>query len=322
MNRGSDMSKSYKIAIIGVGSIGKRHLINVDKVLRNKGINYSIDLFRRRDSRSLDETLANIVSCIYTEYEDFPDDYDAIFVTNPTYLHYDTIKRFSDKSRNMFIEKPIFDDVKLDILKLKLDEKGVYYVACPLRYTSVIQYVKNEIDLKSVYSVRAICSSYLPDWREGTDYKTTYSASLEQGGGVSIDLIHEWDYMIYLFGKPKRVMNFRGKFSQLEIDSDDLSVYIAQYDNMLAEVHLDYFGRKSIREIQLFTEEDTIIADIANSEIRFLKENKVIQFNEDRNSYQRREIENFFNILEGKTKNENDINTALATLKIAKEGKI
>ena len=76
MNRGSDMSKSYKIAIIGVGSIGKRHLINVDKVLRNKGINYSIDLFRRRDSRSLDETLANIVSCIYTEYEDFPDDYD------------------------------------------------------------------------------------------------------------------------------------------------------------------------------------------------------------------------------------------------------
>ena len=62
------------------------------------------------------------------------------------------------------------------------------------------------------------------------------------------------------------------------------------------KISKDYFGRKSIREIQLFTEEDTIIADIANSEIRFLKENKVIQFNEDRNSYQRREIENFFNI--------------------------
>lgn len=48
----------------------------------------------------------------------------------------------------------------------------------------------------------------------------------------------------------------------------------------------------------------------------------MIQFSEDRNSYQFKEISNFFDILEGKVNNENDIYTSLDTLKIAKEGNI
>ena len=316
------MQKRYKIAMVGLGSIGKRHLINIDKVLRSRKIKYSIDLIRRKNSISLDKALNEIISNVYIEYENIPNDYDVIFITNPTYLHYDTIRKFSGMTKNMFIEKPVFDNVAMNISELSLDKNGIYYVACPLRYTEVIQYVKNNINLESVYSVRVICSSYLPDWRPELDYQKTYSAHLDQGGGVSIDLIHEWDYMMYLFGKPKQVLNYRGKFSQLEIDSDDLSVYIAKYENMLAEVHLDYFGRKPIRELQLFAADETIVADIINSEIRFIKNNKVIQFNEDRNSYQVKEIECFFDLLEGKTNNENDIYKALATLKIAKKGEI
>jgi len=316
------MERKYKIAMIGLGSIGKRHLINIDEVLKNRGINYSIDLIRRKSSNELDKPLEKLISNAFTEDEDIPNDYDVMFITNPTHLHYDTIKKYSSKSKNMFIEKPVFDKVSVNLSDLNLTLDGIYYVACPLRYTEVIQYVKNKIDLENIYSVRAICSSYLPEWRPSVDYRATYSAHLEQGGGVSIDLIHEWDYMMYLFGKPQNVKNYRGKFSKLEIDSDDLSIYIAEYEKMLAEVHLDYFGRKPIRELQLFTPEDTIVADIVNSEVRFLKENKTIQFNEDRNSYQIKEIENFFDIIEGRNSNENCISTALATLKIAKEGKI
>ena len=316
------MQKRYKIAMVGSGSIGKRHLLNINKVLRSREIEYSLDLIRRKNSSPLDESLNEFISNVYIEHENIPDDYDVIFITNPTHLHYDTIKEFSHKTKNMFIEKPVFDKMPTNISDLSLDIKGIYYVACPLRYTEVIQYVKNKVDLNSVYSARVICSSYLPDWRPGMDYRETYSAHLDEGGGVSIDLIHEWDYLTYLFGKPKQVLNYRGRFSQLEIDSDDLSIYIAEYGNMLAEVHLDYFGRKPIRELQLFTSDETIVADIVNSEIRFSNESKVIKFSEDRNSYQFKEIANFFDILEGQSNNENDIYTALTTLKIAKEGKL
>jgi predicted dehydrogenase len=137
----------------------------------------------------------------------------------------------------------------------------------------------------------------LPEWRPGVDYRRTYSADAKQGGGVSIDLIHEWDYLKYLFGLPTTMFNLRGRFSNLEISSDDLSVYIAEYDQMLVEVHLDYFGRKNIREIQLFTETDTIVGDILTNE-----------------------ISDFFDILEGKEENHNDSAGAMATLRLVEEG--
>lgn len=314
------MRLKYKIALVGLGSIGKRHLINLDRILSVRDVDYTIDLIRRDAKRDLDANFKDILNNVYSERDDIPNDYDIIFVTNPTNLHFETIKKYACKTRHMFIEKPVFDRVDIDIDELPLNKEGVYYVACPLRYTEVIQYIKNKIDVKNIYSVRVICSSYLPEWRPNTDYKETYSAHSDQGGGVSIDLIHELDYIVYLFGNPLKAMNLRGKFSTLEIDSDDLSVYIFRHDNLLAELHLDYFGRKPIRELQLFTQDETIVADLVKSEIRFLKENRIISFNEDRDAYQLKELEYFFDVVEGKKENHNNINNALTTLKIAKEG--
>lgn len=314
------MSYDYKIAILGFGSIGKRHLSNLSKLLTDRNLKYKIDIIRRNAQDSLEEQYENLINHVYSENDEILEFYDAIFITNPTHLHYDSIIKFSKLTRSMFIEKPLFDRTDLVIENLNIDQDKIFYVACPLRYTSVIQYLKCNLDLTKVRSSRVICSSYLPDWRPNIDYRETYSAHADKGGGVSIDLIHEWDYLIYLFGRPNHVLNFRGKFSSLEIDSDDLSVFIAMYDTMLAEVHLDYFGRKQIREIQLLTDNETIIADIINSEIKFLKENRIIRFNEKRDDYQVKELVYFLDILNGKQINENDIPTAFDTLRIAKEG--
>lgn len=312
----------YKIAIIGLGSIGKRHLHNVSKVLSERNISYTVDVISKDANKLLENELNFLIDNIYSSYDNIPSDYDIVFITNPTYLHYQTIKSYAHKTKHMFIEKPVFKDSNTLIEDMGLNDEGIYYVACPLRYTEVIQYVKNKIDLSNVYSTRVICSSYLPDWRPGVDYRNTYSASISEGGGVSIDMIHEWDYIRYIFGDPEEVYNIRGKFSNLEIDSEDLSLYFAKYKNMLLEIHLDYFGRKTLREIQIFGKEDTIVADIANNEIRYLNSGKIVSFKESRNDYQIKEIKNFFDIIEGKEKNQNDILMALKTLKIAKDGHI
>lgn len=315
------MRTGYKIGIIGLGSIGTRHLNNIVTVLDKREVSYSIDLIRSGKGKAIKGDIGNHINEIFYSYDDCPDDYDVVFITNPTHLHFDTIKKFVTKTNHMFIEKPVFDVVNVPMEALQLKNNMVYYVACPLRYTSVLQYIKNEINLKNVYCARSICSSYLPEWRAGQDYRDTYSAHKDQGGGVSIDLIHELDYIFYIFGEPEEVFNLKGKFSNLEIDSDDLSLYVAKYTDKAVELHLDYFGRKTIREIQMFTDEDTIVGDIVNSEIRYLKSGKVISFKEERNDFQCKEIEHFFNIIEGKVSNDNDIYTALKTLRIAKEGK-
>lgn len=313
---------SLKIAILGFGSIAKRHLKNIKTVLDNKQTAYSIDLIRQNKNKEVDGQYLKIINKIYSEQENIDEDYDIIFITNPTEAHYKSIKKYVKNTKHMFIEKPVFSDSNTNLHELSLKENGIYYVACPLRYTKVIQFVRENVDLNDIYSVRAISSSYLPDWRPGVDYRKVYSSSVEMGGGVSIDLIHEWDYLVYLFGLPLTVNNFKGTFSNLEIDSDDLSIYIAKYKDFLVELHLDYFGRSPIREIQLFTKDDTIIADIANSMVTFKKNGEVLKFNENRNSYQLKEMENFFDIISGEAVNENNVELALQVLNITKEAKL
>jgi len=316
------MFERYKIAIIGFGSIGTRHFDNITSVLKERTSSFAIDLIRSGNGKALIKDVEKHINHTYSISDSIPNDYDAIFVANPTHLHYSTIQQFSTHTKNMFIEKPVFDTTNISIDDLQLNGHGQYYVACPLRYTSVIQYMKNLCEQESVLCARTICSSYLPDWRPDQNYESTYSAHIEQGGGVSIDLIHEWDYLCYLFGQPEQVFNISGKFSKLNIDCEDVSLYIAKYPHMAVEIHLDYFGRKPIREIQVFTDKDTIVGDLINSEIRYLKSGEVVSVKQERNDFYRKEIEHFFDIIQGEVPNDNNIDMALQTLKLAKVGRL
>ena len=286
--------KELKILFIGVGSIAKRHIENVRRVSQERQIFCCIDAFRS----GINSKISVNVEHVYYNYADVPNDYDVIFITNPTELHMDTLRKFHDNGRHFFIEKPICTLEQLDSCDLpSLRKNSIYYVASPLRYTRVIQYVKNSINIDCVLAARGISSSYLPEWRPRVDYRQTYSAQKALGGGVAIDLIHEWDYLTYLFGKPKSVKSILRKVSNLEIDTEDIAIYIGEYDTKVVELHLDYLGRVPIRKLELFTDEDTIECDLINSRVTYLKSGKIIEFGQERNDFQMEEIEHFFDLI-------------------------
>lgn len=306
-----------KIAFWGLGSIAKRHIRNLVSVLNQRGVVWQIDVFRH-SGREIEEEIRSLVSNVYDDNSLEGKYYDVIFITNPTSLHYETIKRCVPHTRNMFIEKPVFEKWNEDIQELHCSDSSVYYVACPLRYTAVLQYIKSNVEPDSVFSARAVSSSYLPDWRPGVDYRDTYSAHKELGGGVAIDLIHEWDYLTMLFGFPEQVYYAGGKYSALDIDSDDLAAYIGTYKNRIIELHLDYFGRKTVRKATFYTSEETIVADLINSQVCYMKSGRTVDLTEERDAYQKRELEHFLDIVEGKCLNDSTIEHAAEVLKIAR----
>lgn len=305
----------FKVCFIGVGSIAKRHIKNLYQIFEEKGEKIQISAVRSGKGQPLPEDIAFCIKYVYGSVDELPDHFDVIFITNPTEQHLETLERVHDKAKSFFIEKPIASIGKIKAMQQFLcDKEKVYYVACPLRYTSVIKFLKEKIENYTVYSVRCISSSYLPDWRPDIDYRETYSAKRELGGGVSIDLIHEWDYIKYLFGKPASVYKSIRKVSNLEIDSDDIAAYLAEYTDKTVELHLDYFGRKAIREIQVFAKEDTIICDLIHSKICFLTQGKTIELQETRDEFQREELKCFLEIINKKQKNMNTIKDACDTL--------
>lgn len=172
----------FKICFVGLGSIGKRHIKNICTVLTNRNWKYVIDAVRIANN-PLPTDIERLIRKNYHGLAELEEIYDVIFVTNPTVFHYETIKQLVPYTKHMFIEKPVFDRYEENIESLHLDNRGVYYVACPMRYKAILMELKKRLRDEEVYSVRVISSSYLPDWRAGIDYRQNYSAHKNMGGG-------------------------------------------------------------------------------------------------------------------------------------------
>lgn len=286
---------------IGLGSIGTRHLKNLDALCRQRGLTLQADALRSDLQRPLRPGVAPLLHAQFTTLADprALAQYDLAFITNPTSLHAQALKWMQGRARALFIEKPIFSAEQRNLVLAALlppDQKA--YVAAPMRWCGTMLALKEALPALHPYCARVICSSYLPDWRPGVDYRTVYSAHRALGGGVTIDLIHEWDYLVDLFGVPQEIHNFKGTYSDLEIDSDDLSVYIARYPSFLAEVHLDYFGRGYRRAIELFCKDGSAVADFGAGTLQ-LPDGSVRHCEEDVNQRYLREMAYFLDYAQG-----------------------
>jgi predicted dehydrogenase len=122
-----------KICMVGLGSIGKRHLKNLYSILSERNIRFYIDALR---SQKRDEPdITGFIHEMYYSYDDLPCDYDIAFITNPTNLHYDALQKMLPKARHLFIEKPVFDKIAYDISQPQWSNVISYFVACALRYS-------------------------------------------------------------------------------------------------------------------------------------------------------------------------------------------
>ena len=106
------------------------------------------------------------------------------------------------------------------------------------------------------------CGSYLPEWRPGTDWRACYSARPELGGGVHIDLIHELDYVHWIFGDPQRVRKTLRHASSLGIGAVDYANYCLEYADFCVSVVLNYYRRDYKRTVEIVADEGTWTADL------------------------------------------------------------
>ena len=305
--------KVLKVCFVGLGSIGNRHLKNLVKIAG--GIyNLEIHALRSRIVNNFEQDAYPKLKNFYN-VKDLDKFYDIVIITNPTALHYKTLKTFSNLSDFFFIEKPIFSKMYKNEFILSLKNKKIY-VAAPLRFKDVYQKSKNIIyglvDDR-VISSRIICSSYLPDWQPGRDYKSSFRASQKLGGGLATDLIHEIDYMIDLFGLPNKIKKIERKLSNLTLKVNDISTFLFEYPNQIIEMHLDYFGRKPIRKIEMWTNNNYFEVDFLNS---------TISHNEDlirciKNDMYYDEMKYILDLFENKVDNINNLDNALNTLRVA-----
>lgn len=136
------------------------------------------------------------------------------------------VKALPKKMRGVLVEKPLAVNYEegIHFTKELVQLGGIAQVGYNLRFSPSLREFKRKVDslrFGRVLSVRAETGQYLPDWRNGRDYRSTASARGGSGGGVLRELSHELDYLRWIFGDIEWVSVWCGKQSDLEIDVED-----------------------------------------------------------------------------------------------------
>lgn len=253
-----------KVVIIGLGSIAQKH-ISALKVLDS-----SFEIVALRSSTTA-KTI-NGVKDIYDWDAIKNEKPDFIIVSNPTCLHFSTLQRLKDSLIPLFIEKPVFSQrgKKEKELVSQISKQQIpTYVACNLRFLHSIQEIKERIKKERVNEVNVYCGSYLPEWRPHTDYRTVYSANKDMGGGVHLDLIHELDYIHWIFGQPKHTSVMFNNNSSLHIDAFDYANYVWEYREFCISIILNYYRPIPKRSMEIVCKSGIYWVDLLNNTITF-----------------------------------------------------
>ena len=237
------------ILVIGRGSIGKQHL----KSLRSLKKTHALTVHEFQPTSHGPAYFNELQGALENQH------IEAVLICNPTSQHVQTALVCLHRGVHVFLEKPLgvsFDAKNFkEIERLVKEKECTFMVGYDMRFNPWIVKMKELVEqntIGKIWGARVMAGQYLPDWRPGTDYRQTYSAKKEMGGGVLLDLSHELDYLLWLM--PQKVVEVTARkvtTGQLEIDTEDIASVIVGFEaGATAQVHLDYRGSLGDMELQ------------------------------------------------------------------------
>jgi predicted dehydrogenase len=295
-----------RMLLVGLGSIGKRHLVNLQRLMPTS----DIMVLRSRAGDELIEG-CRVVSSLQAALDFKP---QVAFLCNPASAHIKIAAELARAGIHLFIEKPLSHLLAgLDQFESIVRESNITaMVGYNLRFNRSLCALKQILSNRQYgrcLHVVAEVGQYLPDWRPDSDYRATVSAKAELGGGALLELSHELDYLCWLFGEPVEARGQLSKISDLDIDVEDLVQAHVRFEKntipVTASIHLDFLQRKAYRSCRVVCEEATLIWNAIEDRVEVHQaEGTTIAFQGDkvRNDTYDQEMLAFFESVKNNTK--------------------
>ena len=260
-----------KILIVGYGSSGKRY----HKILNKLYPNYIIKIFSVTNIKKKN----NIFLKNHNEIIDYKPNISIL--SNPATLRFKFCKLLSKINSHLLIEKPLSSNLAdaNKILKLLKKNNIITKIAYNLRFLNSLGKLRSLLTKKigRIYFIRVEVGQYLPTWRNIL-YTNSVSAKKIFGGGVLLELSHEIDYLLYLFGEFKSVFCKVQKISDLRIDVEDIAnIILYNKKKFYINVSLDFCRKDKIRKFYISGKRGSLDLDLNSGNIKYYnKKNKWI----------------------------------------------
>lgn len=309
-----------KILICGVGSIGRRHF----RVIKRYLPKIKIGIIRTGKGKISEESLKSDI-----QFQDFDSaiqwDADAAIISSPATFHFEHCHKLIKKNIPLLIEKPLDSDYedlyKWEELKNKFNVSNVL-VGYVLRHDPALIKIKNYLRdgvIGDLVNVQMINGSWLPSWRENTNYKETVSASRFLGGGILLEQSHDINLAIDIFGDLSVKYAIYKVSKKLDIDVDAMAnINFLDRSNTPINMHMDFCSKPLIREILIRGSIGSIKWDIIKGELTLKSESEntiIQQFSNDPDNRLLIQFKHFMDVCSGKSKPLVSLDNALKTLK-------
>lgn len=296
-----------RVLVVGLGAIGQRHVRNLRAVLgdqlellavRSRGLPYVLDdtlrvessdgLCEKYDIRAFRD-LEEAIACKP----------DAAFVCSPTSLHIQTALALARAGCHLFIEKPLAHEYARveELIAIVERHHLVATVGYQLRFhpclTTTHGLLRSDA-IGQVVAVRAEVGEYLANWHTYEDYRGTYGARRDLGGGTLLSQIHEMDYLYWFFGLPETLFTLGGHLSSLEIDVEDVTSTLMHFARgglrFPVHLHQDYLQRPPRRTCHIIGDRGRIEIDLLRPNVTMYDASGQLALCEDFRGFERNQL--------------------------------
>jgi predicted dehydrogenase len=251
---------------------------------------------------------------------------DVVLICSPPIHHVSQALQAIRAGAHVFVEKPVSHSLDRleELLAEQQKSKLVVQVGYNLRFHPPIQKIKGLVESEVVGKIRwgrVESGSYLPDWRPWQDYRNSYTAKRELGGGIILDGSHELDYVSWLFGAPAELICMAGRVSDLDINVEDCATVLLRFPNgSQLDVHVDFIERSYSRGCVLAGDQGKLQWDFAKNTVQIERCGEALQairFDCEVNDMYLAEMRHFMDCVENGGSPRVALQDSILTLRIA-----
>ena len=244
------MKNQPSILVCGIGSIGIRHINNLKKLdCQVLAWHYKPKILNDKNLGTDIKKYKNLISAIQ--------DSSAVIIATPTNAHEHILTEALKLNKPIFIEKPISHNLNFYDKTKIFTKNSLLEVGCNFRlHPNLIKLKKilSRINQKDILSYRLAHGYNLDLWRPSHKFKKSYSYDSKRGGGVLLDLIHQIDISLWLFGEIKSVYGNCSNTKSIGVKGDDLTNIITTHKTgLVGHIQLDMVSPVNRCEAEIVT---------------------------------------------------------------------
>ncbi len=245
-------SGKLKIAVIGVGHLGKEHA-RIYSDMPDVSLAGIVDINKERG----EEVAQRYNTKYYSSYKDILGKVDAVSVVVPTKSHYEIAKELLKNGIPVLVEKPMTGTVSEaeELIKLSKSNNTVLQPGYVERFNPAIQAIqKLDVSLKFIE-----CHRLSPFTFRSADISVVFDL-----------MIHDIDIILYL--SKSKVKKIDAVGVNVISDKEDIANARIQFENgCVANITASRVSFEPMRKIRLFSEDSYISLDYQKQEAMIYK---------------------------------------------------